>query len=507
MSGSEDPGDLVARAHHAPETVGRAEVSALVEDLDADGDPDRVEAVAVAVDHAPSVGVAAVPTLVDGLDADAERLREASLSALVSISRERPKAVAPAVDRLVECLAAGEDERGCADAGLVLSRVASVEPRPVSERAGSLLEALESDSPAVRSTVARTVAELAETAPEAVAGGIPDLVAALHAPVDGLRVDAARGIAAVAEGDATAVAGSIEALVEGLSDSNPAVRTELMRSLASVGMADPGRVAPWTETLARYLGDDAAAVGDAAVEALLGAAVPDPEGTAELLARTLTEGERERANAERTLRGIAMRNPTPVVDAVAPSIDHPEVGVRRSVTGLLAAVAKHRPARIEGVEADLVERLEDPDEAVAASAAEAVAAAASENPSSFEGLTQEVVRAARNDETTASLVPALAALCETDPDAVDLAALPVQSLTEHEDPAVRAGTCEVLGVVGDREALSTLRERSEDDDRTVRMAALGAMAAVAERTGATLSDDERDRIAEAGVDDVDRDEQ
>jgi hypothetical protein len=39
------------------------------------------------------------------------------------------------------------------------------------------------------------------------------------------------------------------------------------------------------------------------------------------------------------------------------------------------------------------------------------------------------------------------------------------------------------------------------------MAALGAMAAIAERTGATLSEDERDRIADAGIDDdVDRDE-
>jgi HEAT repeat protein len=453
MSGSDDPADLVARANHAPETIGRAAVSTLVENPEQGVDPDRIEAVAVAVDHAPSVGVAAVPALVSGLDDESERVREASLSALVSISRERPKAVAPAVDRLVECLVEGEDERWRADAGLVLSRVANVEPRPVSERVESLREALDSDSPAVRSTVTRAVAELAATAPETVAEGIPDLVAALDAPVAGLRIDAARGIAAVAEGDTGAVAGRVEALVEGLSDPNPVVRTELLRSLASLAMAEPDRVAPWTETLAGHLGDDADSVGDAAVEALLGAAVPDPEGTATLLARTLTEGERERTNAERTLRGIAMRNPTPVVDAVAPSIDHPEAGVRQSVTGLLAAVAKHRPARIEGVEADLVERLEDPDETVATSAAEAVAAAASENPSSFEGLTQAIVRAARNDETTASLVPALAALCETDPDAVDLAALPVQSLTDHEDPAVRAGTCEVLGVVGDGDAL------------------------------------------------------
>jgi HEAT repeat protein len=273
-----------------------------------------------------------------------------------------------------------------------------------------------------------------------------------------------------------------------------------MRTVASVATADPPAVAHRRERLVECLGDGSAAVGNAAVEALLGAAVPDPVGTTRLLADALADGDEVRcSNAERALRGIAMRNPEPVVDAVAPHLDHADPAVRRSATRMVAAIATHRPARVEGVAAELVAALDDEDDEVVAAAAEAVAAAADERPGAFAGRAPAIAAAIREGEATPELVRALAAVCSVAPDALDPAAVPVDELVDHGAAAVRAGACGFLGAAGGRDALPTLRVLADDPDPGVREAALGAMATLSGRTGAALTAEERERIDEADV--------
>jgi hypothetical protein len=498
-----DPEAVRARAEYAPATIERSDVAALAECLNPARDPDAVEAaataIAAAVDRSPAVGLPAVPGLVELLDAEDAGIRDRVLAALVGVSRERPGAVAPAVERLVDRLEVEPDPDERAAVALVLSRVAAADPGAVAEESEGLVAHLDDGDPAVRSNVVGAVAAVAEGVPAAVVDGVPALASALAAPVAGTRVDAARALAGVAEAEADAVVDRVDELLAAASDSNPAVRAGAMEAVASVAMADPPALGGRTEALVSGLGDESDAVADAAVAALLGAAVPDPEGTARLLVGALKGSERTRSNAERTLRGIAMRNPDPVVAAIRPQLDHPDAGVRRVTTGMAAAVAQHRPTRVEGIAPELVAALEDADREVREAAAEAVAAAASECAAAFEPLASAVAESVGDGTVTPAHVRALAAVATAVPGSIDPASVPMDALLAHEDASVRAGACQVLGATADRTALSTLRERADDPVREVRVAALGGMAALAERTGATLSTDERERIAEADL--------
>jgi len=422
--------ELKTLADRRPEALERSDVVTVAEYLDPEEtDAELVEravrVVAAATRCNPQLGVSVVPELTPLLEADRPETRDATLAAMDRIVSTRPAALDPTVDRLLARLAEEPDPDRRARAGLVLARIAEDDPGRLAGNESALVETMEDESGAVRATATRAVAAVAGHSPGDVRAGVPVLVARLDAPVAGTRIDAARALSTLAEEAPDAVATDVSPVVDALDDDNPRVREEAMAAIANVAVAEPPAVADHDDRLLSRLGD--ARVGGSAVEALMGTAVTDPRGTAERLVAVIhAADEPARANAERTLRGIAMRNPAPVVEALSGELDDRTSATGRVGVRILAGVADHRPARIREAGSDVVAELG--------------------------------TRPASDDE------------------------------------AVRVDVCRILGATDDETALSTLRDRVEDESRAVRAAAAEAMTSLADRGVVTVTERDRDRI-------------
>lgn len=75
----------------------------------------------------------------------------------------------------------------------------------------------------------------------------------------------------------------------------------------------------------------------------------------------------------------------------------------------------------------------------------------------------------------------------------------VAGLLKHSDAATRQMACTVLAEVGTSDELDRLRELEDDDVYGVRVAAMAAMKAIAERENVTLSEHDREQLREVNI--------
>lgn len=239
------------------------------------------------------------------LDADADHVRTHAVRFLGVVSMERPEAVAPVTDRLLEVLDSSADIEVPVDAstrrrapgmgsrvddmadegrkrlrdarqaaGHAIYEVATADPDAVQPAVGDLCELLADPDPQIREVVLDVLVALAQADPEPVAEHVDRVAERLDDDARMVRASASQALTGVSPAAPDAVASAALDAVDGLGDlldhESPAVRASAASLLALAAERDPDAVTGVSDRLAELREDDVAFVREAAADALAG---------------------------------------------------------------------------------------------------------------------------------------------------------------------------------------------------------------------------------------------
>ncbi len=197
--------------------------------------------------------------------------RKEALRAVRGAAEDRPDAVAPAVEALAPFLVA-DDRAVRLTVAKLFAALAERRPTAVLSVASTLADRLADDGEFyyVRARCAEALGYVATEEPEEVA--TPELLADLRVGLafdePEVRRKLAKALAAVATGDPERLAHQVESLAEHLDDGEPLVRYHLCTALVVVGCERPSRLSTAADALAARLHDEEPHVRGRAAEAL-----------------------------------------------------------------------------------------------------------------------------------------------------------------------------------------------------------------------------------------------
>jgi len=239
------------------------------------------------------------------LEADADHVRTHAVRFLGVVSMERPDAVAPATDRLLEVLDSSADVEVPVDAtarrrapgmgsrvddmadegrkrlrdarqaaGHAIYEVAVANPGAVRPAVGDLCDLLADPDPQIREVVLDILVALAEDDPDPIAEHVDRVADRLDDDATMVRAAACQALTGVSPAAPDAVASAAldatDALGDLLDHESPAVRASAASLLALAAEREPDAVVGVSDRLRELRGDDVAFVREAAADALAG---------------------------------------------------------------------------------------------------------------------------------------------------------------------------------------------------------------------------------------------
>ncbi|WEL18584.1 HEAT repeats containing protein [Halorhabdus sp. SVX81] len=261
-----------------------------------------LEALVEAARTDPAACEAYVEDVLAFLDADTDHVRAHAVRFLAVVSMERPEAVVPAADRLVEILLSAGDvdvgidatvrrqapDRGSRvddmaerarerqrserqAAGHAVFGIATVDPDVVRPAVDDLLALLADPDPQVRQVALDVLVPLAEDDPGAVDAHVEAIADCLD-DVPMVRASASQALTAISpvasDSVASAALDHVEAIADLLDHDSPPVRASAASLLALAADRDPDAIADVRAELEALSEDDVSFVREAAADAL-----------------------------------------------------------------------------------------------------------------------------------------------------------------------------------------------------------------------------------------------